>query len=84
MRQPPAFSSTSLYKTSIADKGQLHWGWTKQFQIASTQLNAPAATIAPPVSSTSAAVAGQIAFDDNYLYIATGKNQWKRLPLASF
>jgi len=83
-KQPPAFSATSLYKTPILENGQMHWGWVKQFQIASTQLNAPVATTAAPTSSASAATFGQIATDGTYLYIATGNNQWKRIPLTSF
>lgn len=37
-----------------------------------------------PSTSTSAGVAGQIAWDTSYLYVCTGTNAWGRVALSSF
>lgn len=49
-----------------------------------TNLRAPANSVAPPATSASPAIAGQIAFDQNFIYIAVGKNQWRRIPHTAF
>lgn len=53
-------------------------------------LRAPASTVAPPATSGSAGVAGQIAFDDDFFYVCIRTNTaiqaalWKRLALTAF
>lgn len=42
------------------------------------------ANSAPPANATSTGTAGQIAWDANYLYVATGANQWKRAALSTW
>jgi hypothetical protein len=37
-----------------------------------------------PVSASSTGVAGQIAYDTNYVYICVAANTWKRVSLATF
>ena len=37
-----------------------------------------------PLTSTSTALAGDIAIDTNFLYVAVGINQWKRIALGAF
>jgi hypothetical protein len=37
-----------------------------------------------PGSSSAAGVAGQIAYDANYLYVCVGTSSWKRVALSSF
>lgn len=34
-----------------------------------------------PASSTAAGTAGQMAYDDDYLYVAIGASVWRRIPL---
>ncbi len=38
----------------------------------------------PPASAAASGTAGQIAFDQNYIYICTGTNTWKRVAIASW
>jgi len=38
----------------------------------------------PPDSSTSGGLPGQIAWDANFLYVCTAKNEWKRSSLANW
>jgi hypothetical protein len=47
-------------------------------------LRAPASPTAPPATSKSAGIAGQIAYDQNFFYVCIGVNQWKRIPLTAF
>ncbi|MDA3943719.1 MAG: hypothetical protein PF694_09300 [Bacteroidetes bacterium] len=35
----------------------------------------------PPAGNNAVGVFGQIAFDDDYMYLCTGINTWKRIPL---
>lgn len=37
---------------------------------------------ATPMTMTTAGLAGEKAYDDNYLYICTATNTWRRIPLA--
>lgn len=37
-----------------------------------------------PESFDSAGVAGQLAFDNGYIYVCVSANTWKRVPLESF
>lgn len=37
-----------------------------------------------PLTSTSTALAGDIAIDTDFLYVAVGINQWKRIALGAF
>lgn len=37
-----------------------------------------------PGTSASAGVPGQIAYDQNFLYVCTSSNHWKRIALTAF
>jgi hypothetical protein len=37
-------------------------------------------TTVPPSSATSSGVAGQIAYDSNFIYVCTGTDTWRRSP----
>jgi hypothetical protein len=37
-----------------------------------------------PTTSKSAGIAGQITSDQNYLYVCTAQNTWKRVALSAF
>lgn len=40
--------------------------------------------VSPPASATSTGVAGQKAYDANYLYVCTATNTWRRTALSSW
>lgn len=67
-----------LAKVKISPAGE-QW-FTKAYQV----LASPATSAGAPAASASPGTAGAIAFDQNFLYVAVGKNQWKRLPLTAF
>jgi hypothetical protein len=56
------------------------YAWENWFQSVTNALSSPGA----PPTSTSAGLPGQITFDANFLYVAIGKNQWKRIALSAF
>lgn len=37
-----------------------------------------------PANSTASGTEGDVAWDSNYVYVATANNVWKRTPLSSF
>jgi hypothetical protein len=47
-------------------------------------IQAPAGVVAAPATSGAKGVPGQIAFDQNFVYVAVGVNQWKRIALVAF
>ncbi|MGI9071629.1 MAG: hypothetical protein ACR2JB_10020 [Bryobacteraceae bacterium] len=40
--------------------------------------------LTPPITSSAACSVGQFSWDDNYYYLCTASNGWKRIALASF
>ncbi|MGI8962239.1 MAG: hypothetical protein ACR2IV_21270 [Bryobacteraceae bacterium] len=40
--------------------------------------------LTPPTTSSAACSAGQFSWDNNYYYLCSGTNTWKRIALASF
>ena len=38
----------------------------------------------PPTSSTDEGVKGQMAYDDDFLYVCYAENLWKRVALVAF
>lgn len=89
MAKPVPFQPDDLYKTRIVDpqNGMVSWVWTQHFQQAAQQLAAPVSTAAPAASTDPVKVnvnGVPIASDGQYLYIAVGPNQWKRIPLTAF
>lgn len=49
-----------------------------------TQLNGKMAWVSAPASAAASGTAGQIAYDNDYLYICVATNTWKRMPLATW
>lgn len=89
MAKNNAFAPMALYTTPMLDKktGILNWQWAQHFQLAAQQLAAPVSTTAPATSTSPVAVnkdSVPIASDGVYLYVATGPDTWKRIPLSSF
>lgn len=61
------------------------------FLVASSEITAIQANVAlapqrttTPVTSSSAGVVGQWAFDSTYLYLCIGTNAWKRVELSTW
>ena len=46
-------------------------------------LNIPASDV-PPSSSSDVGTKGQMAYDNNYLYLCINENSWKRITLTAF
>lgn len=46
-------------------------------------LRAPASA-STPATAVAAGVPGQIAYDQNFVYVCVGTNSWKRAALAAF
>lgn len=44
----------------------------------------PVAFVAVPATTDSSGAAGQMAYDDDYLYVCTSLNKWKRAPLSEW
>jgi hypothetical protein len=75
---PPQASEAVLAGSNFS------FSWYNWFaQTVARILNAPVSSSAPAKSS-SAGTPGQIAYDQNYLYVCTGNNSWKRSPLTAF
>lgn len=67
----------------LSEDGNITRQWDQWFAKVENQLSALGGIAAPPTSS-SAGIPPQFAFDANFLYIAVGQNQWKRIPLTAF
>jgi hypothetical protein len=76
---PPPLNTAPLDKAGnfIASWQQLFTNWW-------TALRNPTNIVAPPANSGSTAVGNEIAKDANFLYVAVGKNSWKRIALQQF
>jgi hypothetical protein len=42
------------------------------------------ASSSAPAAAASAGIAGQIAYDQNYIYVCVGADTWKRAALSAF
>lgn len=49
-----------------------------------TQINGKLNWVSPPVSANATGTAGQIAYDDDYIYVCVSTNKWKRIPIATW
>lgn len=82
---PPPLNTAPLeFDEKAKRSGNFVSPWQQMLTNWWSALRAPANAVAPPLTSASVAIAGQIAFDQNFLYIAVGKNQWKRIALTAF
>jgi hypothetical protein len=69
----------------LDEKGAFVAAWTQMFTNWFTNLRAPANSNPPPGTSVAAIPGGgSFAFDQNYLYVSVGNNQWKRIQLQAF
>lgn len=59
-------------------------GWIQWFQAIANSFNMLQVPNTPPPTSTSPGIAGQIAYDANFLYVAVDANTWKRVALVAF
>jgi hypothetical protein len=59
-----------------------HQRWLTQATAAINDTAQVTATV--PTSSASTGQPGTLAFDSNFLYIAVGLNEWRRVALSSF
>jgi hypothetical protein len=59
------------------------WAWYAWFQLIPARLTSPAVAT-PPATSNATGIAGQIAYDANFLYLCIATNTWKRVPLTAF
>jgi hypothetical protein len=89
-KQPTAFAGTGIYNTAFLRASQdgklinlVGREWVKQFVQLAAQLLSPV-SLTPPATAASPGVAGQIATDGNFIYIAVAKNTWKRFAIATF
>lgn len=77
---PPVASEPVLQEGANSfSTGWYQWFTSKVAKI----LNAPVSSAAP-ATSASTGTPGQIAFDNNSLYVCVGVNAWKKLPLSTF
>lgn len=69
----------------IVDKqGFATYDWMQHLQISAQQLKT-AANQTAPTSSSDPGQNGQLAMDDNFLYVYSGvSNKWKRIALQNF
>ena len=75
---PPQASEAVLAGSTFS------FAWYNWFaQVVARTLNAPVSSAAP-AKSVAAGTPGQVAYDQNYLYLCVGTNTWKRLPLTAF
>lgn len=82
--------TTNPYNPPIASQpiiaeGKFVFSWYHWFAaIVAKSLNAPVVAAASPFPSASTGTAGQIRYDQNFLYVCTGANTWKRVALSAF
>lgn len=83
---PPPLNTAPLeYDEKAKKPGMFVSPWQQMLTNWWTTLRAPAAANAPPASSVVVIPGGgSFAFDQNFLYVSTGKNQWKRIALTAF
>lgn len=79
--------------TLQTDAGSLQWyqdggsnimAWSDRLQADSLDISAVSIFTAAPATGTSTGEAGQMAFDETYLYVCVALNTWKRVALSSF
>lgn len=68
----------------VDEKGNLIPAWVQHFTQNFTAVRSPANTPVP-ASSAAPGVGGQIAYDQNFIYVYHGSlKKWLRSPLSSF
>ena len=72
-----------LRKTKFLEGEVPSQSWLKWLNLVPQRLTSPV-TNDPPVTSTSTGVQGEIRQDDNFVYVCTAKDTWKRIALSAF
>jgi hypothetical protein len=78
--QPPPIQGQKF----VDDDGHPTDPLRKWLELIPPALTSPANSGTVPAASTSQGIGGQMATDGQFLYIAVGKNSWKRLALSAF
>lgn len=73
----------ALVKTKVLAGDLMATAWVKWLNLIAPRLSSPVTNDAP-MTSTSQGNAGNIRYDADYLYVAVGPNQWKRIALTTF
>lgn len=84
-----------FYRTKLYPSGNwAQWVWLStgatvsslQTQVSNinTSLSTKVTRVNPPASASAAGTAGTVAYDDNYFYVCTAGNTWKRVALSSW
>ena len=73
--------NTVLESITVNSNG--HVTATSTRTLTASNLGALADWVTAPASKTASGTVGQIAKDDNYLYVCTAANTWKRSILAT-
>ena len=77
---PPNPTTGTLWYDTVDGRTYIYYNGT---WVDSNPTNIATAGTAP-LTSTSNGVAGQIAYDDGYVYICVATNTWKRAPLSTW
>jgi len=58
--------------------------WAQYFQALTTAVQEAPTFVTVPVTHSGTGTPGQIAFDDNFIYVCVEANTWKRAAIATF
>jgi hypothetical protein len=78
--QPPPIEGQAI----VADSGEPSDPFRRWLNLIPPALTSPANSGDVPETSAGQGIQGQLATDGAFLYVCTGKNQWKRLALSAF
>jgi len=78
--QPPPIQGNTFLDAAQQNPS---FAWQRWFELIPPAINSPAASGTVPTKTTSQGIAGQMATDGEFLYIAIGANSWKKIPLSS-
>jgi hypothetical protein len=80
--QPPTGTPPLMLDAKQKPENAFATPWLQWLTALWTAVRGPANTTAPATSAAKG-FAGQLAYDQNFLYVYVG-TQWKRIPLSSF
>lgn len=78
------FADPPIRTEFVGAKDSPSYPWEQWFQAITNFLSAPQIPRFTPVSSSAIGVADTITHDDNFVYVCTKANTWKRIALGSF
>jgi hypothetical protein len=84
-----ANATTNPYNPPLAQETVLSgsgfsFPWYQWFSATVAKVLRAPASSAPPVTSAGAGVPGQIAYDQNFVYVCIQANLWKKIALTAF